>query len=158
MHDATLVVAKLDRLSRNAAFLLTIRDSSVDFVAADMPQANRLTVGILSMVAEQEAEAVSSRTKAALAAAKRRGVRLGNPDHLNDAARRLGTDASSVVRRAKADQRISDLRRIVTELRTEGATSLRALAMALNNSGISASRGGPWSAAQIPRLLARMNA
>ena len=157
LHDATLVVAKLDRLSRNAAFLLTLRDSSVDFVAADLLHANRLTVGILAMVAEQEAEAVSSRTKAALAAAKRRGVRLGNPSHLNDAARRLGTMASSVVRGAKANQRLADLRPIVAELRTDGATTLRAIAQALNNRGIAAGRGGAWSAAQVHRLLARID-
>lgn len=153
LHDATLVVAKLDRLSRNAAFLLALRDSSVDVVAADLPGANRLSIGILAMVAEQEAEAISARTKAALAAAKRRGVQLGNPAHLDDSARRLGTKASAVVRQAKARQRIADLRPIVEELRAAGATSRRQLAAGLNDRGISAGRGGTWGAAQIHRLL-----
>jgi len=74
------VIAKLDRLSRNAAFLLTLRDSGVRFAAVDLPEANDLTVGIMALVAQQEREAISKRTKEALAVARSRGVRLGNPN------------------------------------------------------------------------------
>ena len=77
---ATLVIAKLDRLSRNAAFLLTLTDSGVRFAAVDLPEANDLTVGIMALVAQQDREAISKRTKEALAVARSRGVRLGNPD------------------------------------------------------------------------------
>ena len=80
LRGATLVIAKLDRLSRNVAFIATMMDSGVDFVAVDFPQANRLTLHILAAVAEHEREAISARTIAALAAAKRRGIVLGNPD------------------------------------------------------------------------------
>jgi DNA invertase Pin-like site-specific DNA recombinase len=156
LHRATLVVAKLDRLSRNAGFLLTLRDSGVEFVAVDMPDANRLTVGIMAMIAEHEAEAISARTRAALAAAKRRGIKLGNPGHLDRKARRKGTTASALVRSATAQQRAMDLAPIVEDLRDDGAASLRDLARGLNERNIPAARGGEWTAVQVKRLLARL--
>jgi len=154
VHGATLVVARIDRLSRNAAFLLTLRDAGVDFVAVDLPDANRMTVGIMAVVAEYEREAISARTKAALDAARRRGVQLGNPAHLNHSARCLGTIASARVRRARAAQRATDLAPTIAELRQSGASSLRALAHGLTERGIPAARGGVWTAAQVRRLLA----
>ena len=153
VHEATLVVAKLDRLSRNAAFLLTLRDGGVDFVCADLPEANRLTVGVLAVVAEHEREAISARTKAALAAAKARGKRLGNPANLTRRARRLGTSASAATRRARAAQRAADLAPTVAELRAAGARSLRDVAGGLNQRSIPAPRGGRWTAAQVRRVL-----
>lgn len=157
LHGARLVVAKLDRLARNAAFLLTLRDSGVDFVAADMPEANRLTVGILAVVAEAEREAISARTKAALGAAKRRGVTLGgHPERLTRVARRRGAQASAETRTARAEQRAADLRPAIEDARQNGAASLRAIAASLNDRGIPAPRGGTWTATAVQRTLARL--
>ncbi len=153
---ATLIVAKLDRLSRDAAFLMQLQNAGVSFVAADMPGANSFTVGVMALVAQQEREAISARTKAALAAAKVRGVKLGGlrghtlPSHAAAAA-------SVKVRTASADQRIRDVLVSITEAQAEGVLSLRGLAAALNAKGITAPRGGPWSAAQIKRILDRLD-
>jgi DNA invertase Pin-like site-specific DNA recombinase len=154
---ATLVIAKLDRLSRNAAFLLTLRDSGVRFIAADMPDANELTVGIMALVAQQEREAISKRTKEALAAAKARGVRLGNPNGA-DALRRAGrgNEASvSTIRRA-ADEHARNLRPVIVSLATEGTASLGAIAAALNERGMLTPRGGQWHKSSVRNLLARL--
>lgn len=156
IHGAKLVVAKLDRLSRDAAFLLTLRDAGVEFVAVDMPDANRMTVGIMAVIAEHEREQISARTRAALAAAKRRGVRLGNPANLTSDARRKGSAAGVAARRAAADQRATDLAPILDELRARGCTSLRQLSRALNERDIPAARGGMWTAAQVRLLLSRI--
>jgi DNA invertase Pin-like site-specific DNA recombinase len=123
-----------------------------------MPEANRMTVGIMAVVAEYEAETISARTKAALAAAKRRGVKLGNPAHLDRKARRKGTAASAAVRSAQAHQRARDLAPIVAEVRRSGAASLREIARGLNERGIPAPRGGVWRPVQVQRLVNRIEA
>jgi DNA invertase Pin-like site-specific DNA recombinase len=151
VFGAKLVIAKLDRLSRDAHFLLGLEKAGVDFVAADMPQANRLTVGIMAMVAEDERRRISERTKAALAAAKRRGVKLGGDRgaRLTEKQRAAGRAALQ----AKARTRALDLAPTIEELQTAGYESLRAIAAGLDERGIPAARGGNWSAVQVARLL-----
>ena len=118
LHNATLVIAKLDRLSRDAAFLLGLQKAGVRFVAADMPEANELVVGIMAVVAQAERKMISTRTKAALAAAKARGVRLGKPENLKhqDEGRLQGRARRS----ARAAERAADLRPIITDVRASG--------------------------------------
>lgn len=155
--DATLVIAKLDRLSRNAAFLLTLQDSGARFAAADMPEASNLTVGIMALVAQQERDAISERTRAALAAAKARGTRLGNPNGAA-ALRRAGKGnaASAAARKAKADAFARDLAPVLAGLRSEGMTSLRQLATALNKRAYRTPRGGKWHPATVRDLAKRV--
>jgi DNA invertase Pin-like site-specific DNA recombinase len=142
-------VAKLDRLSRNAAFLLTLRDSGVPFVAADMPEANTLTIGILAVVAQAEREAISARTKAALAAAKARGIKLGNPKGGANLRPGNGTAAASEAARSFAQ----GLLPMVAELEGAGL-SLNAIARRFTDDGIRSRRGGIWTAKAISNLKA----
>lgn len=155
IYGAKLVIAKLDRLSRDAHFLLGLEKAGVDFVAADMPHANRLTVGIMAMVADEERRMISQRTKAALAAAKKRGVKLGGDRgaRLSRIARKAGRDAQA----ASARNRASDLAPIIQELQQAGTTTLSGIARAFNERGIPTSRGGTeWTATQIARVAARL--
>lgn len=154
---ATLVIAKLDRLSRNAVFLLQLQDSGVRFQAADMPEACHLTVGILALVAQQEREAISARTKAALAAARQRGANLGNPNGaaaLRRAAK--GNGAAIQALKSAADRHAADLGPVVDQLRAEGHQSLPALAHALNERQMRTPRGGRWHPSSVRNLLARL--
>jgi DNA invertase Pin-like site-specific DNA recombinase len=154
---ATLVIAKLDRLSRNAAFLLQLQDSGARFVAADMPEACHLTVGILALVAQQEREAISARTKAALKAAKDRGTKLGNPNGAA-ALHRAAKGNASAVRALKvaADRHAADLAPVVAQLQSEGYSSLPALAKALNERQMQTPRGGKWYPSSVRNLLSRL--
>lgn len=151
---ATLLVAKLDRLSRNAAFLLSLRDSGVRFIAADLPSVNELVVGILACVAQHEREAISERTKAALAAAKARGVKLGNPslEPGTRASARRASKAAQVI----AQGRAAELRDVIEDARRQGCESLRDYASHLNTLGIATPRGGQWAAASVSRLLVQL--
>ncbi|NGQ93302.1 recombinase family protein [Rhodobacter sp. HX-7-19] len=153
---ATLVIAKLDRLSRNAAFLLALRDSGVKFVAVDMPEANDLTVGIMALVAEAEREAISRRTKEALASAKARGVKLGNPNGAA-ALKRAGKGGAALraTVAANADQFARDLAPVIADIRAAGHTTLRAVAAELTARGIRTRRGGQWGVGNVKGLLQR---
>lgn len=153
---AKLLVAKLDRLARDAAFLMNLKDAGIDFVCADMPEANRLTIGIMALVAEQEREAISKRTKEALAAAKARGVQLGayrdgvyvggkgNADTARNAS-----EARTVRFHANAVDKLPLLKRYDPD----GSMSLRAIADIFNRYGVKTVSGrGQWSANSVRRL------
>lgn len=154
---ATLVIARLDRLSRDAHFLLGLEKAGVDFVACDNPAASRLTVTILAAVAEEERRAISERTRAALAAAKARGVRLGNPNgaaHLHGRGNKAAVQAIQDEAQAFADR----LRPILVDLQSEGVASASAIARELDARGIPTARGGAWSARAVINLQARLQA
>lgn len=159
-YGAKLVIAKLDRLSRDAHFLLGLQKTGVEFVAADMPEANRLTVGIMALVAEQEREQISRRTKDALAAAKARGQQLGayrdgifvgRTGTRDDALR--ASQAHSQRATAKAMEKAIILR----EIDPDESLSLRELANRLNQAGIPTPTGkGLWQANTVRRLRQRL--
>ena len=141
---AVLVIAKLDRLARSVAFISNLMESGVEFVAVDMPQANRLTLHILAAVAEHEREMISQRTRVALAAAKARGIRLGNP---RPDLVKAGAAASVIAARFRAE-----VMPAVQILQAEGR-SLRGIANEMNAKGIRTSRGRSWHAAIVRTLL-----
>ena len=158
LTGATLVIAKLDRLSRNAAFLLTLRDSGVHFLAVDMPEANDLTVGIMALVAQAEREAISRRTKEALAVAKSRGVKLGNPNGA-DALRRAGKGgvALRAAVSANAESHANGLAAVLLDIHSESHTTLRSIAAELNRRGMMTRRGGQWHVSNVRNLIGRLD-
>ena len=148
-QKAKLVIAKLDRLSRNLAFIATLMDSGVEFVAVDNPHANKLTVHILAAVAQHEREMISERTKAALAAAKRRGINLGNPS-LTTAAKK----GNAVVAQA-AREFASNMLPMIREIQSSGIKSANAIATKLNERKITTARGRTWTHVQVASVLVR---
>jgi DNA invertase Pin-like site-specific DNA recombinase len=154
LTGATLIVAKLDRLSRSAAFLVNLMESRVKFVCVDNPNANELTIHILAAVAQQERKAISERTRAALGAAKKRGVALGNPNL--EAVRPTDTSAANAKRGAMAREWSADLAEVIADIRESGTSTLIGIAGKLNERGITTRRGGKWSAVQVRRVMERL--
>jgi DNA invertase Pin-like site-specific DNA recombinase len=164
VHNAALVVAKLDRLARNTRFLLTLVEASGErgVVFCDLPTipegpVGKFMISQLASVAELEAGLISQRTKAALKAAKDRGVVLGRPNSDIHEHAQQGHDAGLVARQQKAAKRAADLKPIIEAIQEEGSTSLNQIAATLNERGITTARGGEWSATQVMRLLNAIN-
>jgi DNA invertase Pin-like site-specific DNA recombinase len=145
-RKAKLVIAKLDRLSRNLAFIARLMDAGVEFIAVDNPHANKLTIHILAAVAQHEREMIAERTKAALQAAKARGTRLG----------RYGAETLAPAYRTEAVERAQARAPVLAEIRAAGASSLRDIAAGLNARSILTPGGGQWSAMQVKRVLERV--
>ncbi len=145
-HKAKLLIAKLDRLARNVYFISSLMESKVDFVVADMPDANALTIHLIAAVAEYERELISKRTKEALAVAKSRGVKLGNP--------KLKVDNS---KRKEQAQAFADKLKPTMQAYREQGMSQRKIVEELNSVGIGAPRGGEWSLMQVQRVFKRLN-
>lgn len=152
LTGSTLVIAKLDRLSRDVAFIANLQKSKVDFVCVDMPEANTLTIGMMSVLAQYERELISERTKAGLAAAKRRGTVLGNP-RLDD-VRYTDTTAATAGKIATAEERNGQLRELIAEVVADAdePMSTRRIAAALNDAGYTTARGKSFSATQVWRI------
>lgn len=148
-EKATLVIAKIDRLARNVAFIANLMESGIEFVAVDMPHANKLTLHILSAVAEHEREMISARTKAALEAAKARGTKLGG--RRDDAV----YERMSATRSAQADAFAANVKPIIADIQRAGVTSYSAIADALNARGVSTRRGGRWHTSQVRNIALR---
>jgi DNA invertase Pin-like site-specific DNA recombinase len=155
-RKATLVIAKLDRLGRRLSFIAGLMDEDVPFVAADMPHADRFRLHLEAVIAEDERRRISERTKAALAAAKARGTKLGGyrEGHgLTPEVRAMAAEA----RTAKATQDATAVLPVIQAIQAQGITSASGIARALNEQGITTPRGGQWQATQVLRIISRVS-
>jgi DNA invertase Pin-like site-specific DNA recombinase len=148
-RKAKLVIAKLDRLSRNLAFIANLLEAGTDFVAADNPHANKSMVQMMAVFAEMERDAISKRTREALAAAKSRGVQLGNP--------RLAEASAIAIAASKeaADRFAANVAPIIKQIQASGVSSLRGVARTLSARGVKTARGGQWTARMVINVLRR---
>ena len=151
LKGATLVIAKLDRLSRNRRFLMELQDSSVKFVCCDMPDANHFTIGLMANIADYERQLISERTKAALKAAKDRGVKLGNPKLA--LVRNTDPSKATEVRVERANAYKREMFEVIREIDSDGSMTATEIAFHLNDAGYQTPRGGLWSHVQVNRVL-----
>lgn len=146
---AKLLIARLDRLARNVRFISQLMESGVDFIAVDMPTANKLTIHIIAAIAEHERDIISQRTKAALSAAKIRGTRLGNP-RISE-IQHLGTRR----RIDRADVFAKRTYPMIRAIQSSGATSYAAIASALNVAAVPTQQGKSWTPAGVRNIVMR---
>ncbi len=149
-NDATLLVAKLDRLTRNAGFLFALRDSGVNFICCDMPDANTLTIGIMASYAQFERERISERTKQGLAELKRRGWVRTNQSKWSDEARVLANLA--IKERVSTNPNLTRAKNYIDCLRINGLT-LSEICFRLNSEGFRTAKGKMWRVGQVHRIL-----
>lgn len=149
-----LLIAKLDRLARNVAFIANLLESGAEVTAADMPEANRFVLHIMAAVAEQEGRAISERTRAALAAANARGIALGWSIPSRKAEQRLASVEGARRNALKADEDARALLPLIRQIGGQGI-SLRQIAAELNARGIRTARGGAWHASTVRNILRR---
>jgi len=152
---ATLLIAKLDRLSRNMAFIANLQESKVKFVCADMPDANEFTIHLFAAIAQHERKIISERTRNAMAAAKRKGRVFGNPNGAR-ALRGLGNSSAVKALKAGADKHAQDIMPIIEDIRETGITTLKGIAAELNARGILTAREGQWHPTTVKNLLERV--
>lgn len=151
---ATLIIAKLDRLSRNASFIFALRDSGVQFQCVDMPDANTLTIGIFATLAQHERELISSRTRAALAAKIAQGAQLGSPQNLTLEAQRKGAAANrqQAINHPEARKAVGLAKRLRQDKKT-----YEQIAAELNECGFKTAQGHSFHGMQVKRLLDRIS-
>ena len=153
-NNATLIIAKLDRLSRNASFILALRDSNINFVCCDMPDANNFTIGIFALLAQQERELISDRTKKALQSKKDNGFKLGNPQNLTNQSRLNSIE----IRKQKANENVNNIKAFgfIQSLKTQNL-SLSQIAAKLNEFGFKTSSGKEFHKTTVLRLFNKFN-
>ena len=149
---ATLIIAKLDRLSRNATFMFQLQDSNLDIVACDCPEMDKFSARLLAVFAEREAELISQRTKAALAEVKKRGDKVGGTVSMNETIRQLAHTAC----RKKADDYVTEISGHIRRAQHSGFKSLRQICAYLDEHGVPTAREGRWQANTVRNVLARM--
>ena len=154
LTGATLIVAKLDRLSRDAEFLNRLAKSSVKIVFADMPQADGFMIGIMAQIAQWEREQISKRTKAALAVARAKGRALGGYRGNLDGMALRGAQASAKSRSKTMRTRAAKVMPYIADAQASGHTTTRQIAAYLNQRGIQTPRGKAWQSASVTRLMA----
>lgn len=151
--NSILIIAKLDRLSRNVAFISKLMETNIEFVACDMPQATQFTLHIFAALAEQEAKFISERTISALTELKRKGVKLGNPQNLTNEARQKGTQ--TLIENALSNENNKRATFAIVKMRESENLSYRKIARQLNENGYKTSRGCEFTASQVLILYDR---